>query len=550
MRARFLLLLSFGICLPLGALDRNAFTFVNYDLRMTLDPPQQAMRVEGRITLRNDSATPQRSVALQISSSFDWESITVGGRRVVFVSQPYISDIDHTGELSQAVVNLRQAVPPGGTVEVEVAYGGQVPLESGRLERLKTPREQALRRDWDRIAPAFTGLRGVGHVVWYPVAMEGATLEQGDALSRTLAAWKRRHAGTSMKVALEVPSGKVVTNAHMERPESGGTVLHWEGFGAAVPTILIADYGAIEMAAATVWYLPAQENTARQYANALAELRPYLTATKPGRTHIADLPGDGAVPFEAGGLFATPLREVEKVSLQLTLAHPLMHAHFRSPRPWLHEGAAHLAQALEREHQAGRAAALEYMQRQLPALVAFEKEAGKSGAEALAASFEEPLYRTKAMYVLWMLRDLVGDEVLRSALSSYEPAKDTEPKNFQGVVEAAAQRDLEWFFADWVYGAGALPDLSIAALFPGKTPAGTYLVTLTLANSGAAVEVPVTLRSASGERTERVLARAREKTVVRIQMPEEPLEAWVNDGSVPESDFRNNTWPSESQGPK
>ena len=43
---------------------------------------------------------------LQISSSLDWRSIRAGGKQLQFVSQPYTSDIDHTGALSEAIVTL------------------------------------------------------------------------------------------------------------------------------------------------------------------------------------------------------------------------------------------------------------------------------------------------------------------------------------------------------------------------------------------------------------------------------------------------------------
>ena len=96
------------------SLDREAFTFTNYDLNVRIEPEQQRLGVRGKITLRNDSATPQKIAVLQISSSLDWRSIDAGDKAVQFVTQPYTSDIDHTGALSEAIVTLPQAVPPEG----------------------------------------------------------------------------------------------------------------------------------------------------------------------------------------------------------------------------------------------------------------------------------------------------------------------------------------------------------------------------------------------------------------------------------------------------
>src|SRR5712691_6817281 len=90
------------------SLDREAFTFTNYDLSLRVEPEQQRLGVRGRITLRNDSATPQKIAVLQISSSLDWRSITAGGKPLQFISQPYTSDIDHNGALSEDIVNLSE----------------------------------------------------------------------------------------------------------------------------------------------------------------------------------------------------------------------------------------------------------------------------------------------------------------------------------------------------------------------------------------------------------------------------------------------------------
>src|SRR6266436_5372165 len=94
------------------SLDREAFTFTSYDLNVRVEPEQQRLGARGKITLRNDSATPQKVAVLQISSSLDWRSIRAGGKQLQFVSQPYASDVDHTGALSEAVVTLLEAVAP------------------------------------------------------------------------------------------------------------------------------------------------------------------------------------------------------------------------------------------------------------------------------------------------------------------------------------------------------------------------------------------------------------------------------------------------------
>src|SRR5579862_468222 len=117
-----------GLSFSAAALDREAFTVTKYDLEVRLEPEQKRLGARGKITLRNDSAQPQKIVALQISSSLNWRSIRVEAKAVQFVSQPYATDIDHTGAVSEAVVTLPAEIKPKDSVELEVGYEGVVPL--------------------------------------------------------------------------------------------------------------------------------------------------------------------------------------------------------------------------------------------------------------------------------------------------------------------------------------------------------------------------------------------------------------------------------------
>src|SRR5207302_3580730 len=121
------------------ALDREAFTFTNYDLDIRIEPEQQRLAARGKLTLRNDSASAQKNLCLQISSTLDWRSIQVGGKPVQFVTQPYTSDIDHTGVLSEAIVTLPQPVLPKGTIEFEIGYEGTIPPDATPLTRIALP---------------------------------------------------------------------------------------------------------------------------------------------------------------------------------------------------------------------------------------------------------------------------------------------------------------------------------------------------------------------------------------------------------------------------
>src|SRR3954452_2581797 len=114
------------------ALDREAFTFTKYDLNVRVEREQQRLGVRGKISLRNDSGSPQRSLSLQISSTLNWRSIQFENKPVEFVSQIYTSDIDHTGAWSEPIVVLPEPVASKQTTELEIGYEGLIPQDTTR----------------------------------------------------------------------------------------------------------------------------------------------------------------------------------------------------------------------------------------------------------------------------------------------------------------------------------------------------------------------------------------------------------------------------------
>src|SRR6266513_1529371 len=128
-----------GLKLTAVALDREAFTFTHYDLEVRIEPEQQRLGVRGKITLRNDSDSMQKSLVLQISSTLNWRSIQIEGKPAEFTSQIYISDIDHTGALSEAIVALPKPVAPKQTIALDIGYEGIIPQEATRLRRIGVP---------------------------------------------------------------------------------------------------------------------------------------------------------------------------------------------------------------------------------------------------------------------------------------------------------------------------------------------------------------------------------------------------------------------------
>ncbi len=132
---------------------------------------------------------------------------------------------------------------------------------------------------------------------------------------------------------------------------------------------------------------------------------------------------------------------------------------------------------------------------------------------------------------------------LKKALATYRPEEDKEPSYMQKLIQAQTQKDLEWFFDDWVYRDRGLPDFKVESAFSRKSMNDVYLLTVTVDNLGqAGAEVPITVKFAGGEVVRRVEVRGNSKGVIRVETAKVPEEIVVNDGSVPESDTTNNTF--------
>jgi hypothetical protein len=566
------------LCAPVAnalSLDREAFTFTSYDLNVRVEPEQQRLGVRGKITLRNDSPTPQKIAVLQISSSLDWRSIKAGGKQLQFVSQPFTSDIDHTGALSEAIVTLPAAVPPKGTVDLEIAYEGVITLDATRLTRIGAPDAAAHSSDWDQIGTKFTAVRGAGYVAWYPMATEAADLAEGKNLFEILGRWKAREAASRMHLKIGVfrddgerPPELLVNEAScfvmyeaMGRAQNVSADCTYQRLGLVVPTFAMANFELVDRSAIELFYLHGHDISATTYADAAGRVDPLITewfGAPRWKARTADLADPNAAPFESGFLLLTPLTSADPKLSGLAAAHQLTHAAFSSPRPWVDEGLAHFGQALYLERQSGRQAALDYMGLHRSALSAVEKEkpatAPRSEDEvnrSLLNTADEELYRSKAMCVWWMLRDLVGEPALKKALAAYRADEDKEPSYMQRLIQAQTQRDLEWFFDDWVYRDHGLPDFKVASAFTRKTLTEGYLLTITVENlGGAGAEVPLTVKFAGGEVTKRLVVRGKSNGVIRVEIPQSPEEIVVNDGSVPESDMTNNVFKIEGDAAK
>jgi hypothetical protein len=590
-----------GKLTPAQAAERQAITFTGFDLDVRLYSAAQQIAVRALVTVRNDGKSPLSRIPLQISSSLNWEEIRLyspGGQNkaLAFKVATINSDADHTGQLHEALIPLTQPLQPGQSLQLDVTYSGLIAASAQRLVAIGAPADAALHSDWDQIGVDFTGLRGFGNVVWYPVCSEPVFLGDGAQLFDEMGRQKLRMAGARFRLRLtdEFPHGQAPTvaliNGHsvpLTVTESGASLdqsqevasvatASFEGatLGFEAPSLFVAIRTPHPGANLTAWTLP-EDNVAVEFWTTAAEaVTPFLQGWLGRQPHtqltLLDLPDPEDAPFETGALLAAPLREPAPEAKPGRLEEALVHALTRAwitlappappPPAWLNEGVATFMGTLWVEKQQGRAAALRLLEADRTALALAEPASpGESAGQPLAQAISPVYYRTKAAYVLWMLRDLAGDQALSSALRADYPAavqaaapaqnEVSGRSRFEKLLEATANHpDLGWFFADWVDADKGLPDLSIAGVYPSAEQAGNWLVAVDLANAGyAAAEIPVTVRTGSDSGsgsgpdsgatsvTRRVLVPARGRVTERILILGKPTEVQANDGTVPET---------------
>jgi hypothetical protein len=339
------------------------------------------------------------------------------------------------------------------------------------------------------------------------------------------------------------------TSADMSRTRQSKTECGYSPLGWNSPAFVVGKYLVLDQAGLRVFYQSGHKASAESFQQAAEKVKPFIAewfGSAKKNVVVADLADPGAAPFEAGRVLLTPFSATDPKLLQIAMAHELTHSAFASPRAWIAEGLAHFAQAVYRERQDGREAALDFMGLHRSAIVEVEKSAAAPGGtvdRSLAATSIEEFYRSKAAYVWWMLRDMLGDDVLQRALAAYHPDEDNDPRYMQKLLEKISGRELQWFFDSWVYQDRGLADFRVASAFARRMSGGNYVSTVTVENLGApGAEVPVTVRFEDDDVTQRIMVSGNDKAVIRIETPRKPMEVIVNDGSVPESDLNNNTF--------
>ncbi len=556
----------------------------SYNLEVHLRPAASHLAVVARMTLRNDGPKPLPRVALEVSGSLHWESVSVvtAGRlaEVPLARATVDTDADHTGAASEAVLTLPSPLAPGASLEISAIYSGAIARSATRLERIGVPRADARLADWDEIAPGGTFLRGFGNVLWYPVAAAPVFLGQGAALVQAAGVQRARSSGAPLHLRLAVESigeapdaaffcgQRQPLTAHSENPD--GPVASTPGIATAeidlpvlgfhLLSLFVTNQPPVSSRDALLLAVTQDSSALPRFAAAAERVRPLLVqwlGTQPAAPlNLIDHPGQ---PWEEGTLLVLPMTAPRQLAgvpagadadpaLSYTLVQALAHAWFRSRHAWLDEGVAHLMQLLWIEQTRGRQQAVDQMEDANRALALQEAMSG-SEDRSLPQAREAVFFHTKAADVLWMLRDIVGEPVLAKSFVRYEKdrAADADPKGFERVLEAESGKDLGWFFDDWVNHDRGLPDLSIVSVTDRNLVSGTTraaagardpgsLVAVEVHNDGGAVaQVPITVRSGNLTATETLRIPAHASASTRVLFQGRPEEVEVNDGSVPEA---------------
>ncbi len=551
--------------------ERAAVRVTGYDLEVHLVPSEAREAVQARLTVRNVSGMPLGRIALQISSTLRFQTVSSvaegRARAVAFTESPVATDADHTGYAEEAVIVPASPLGVGQSLALNVSYGGTVVQSGARLELLGLSPEKAAETDWDRIAPtsdaSATALRGFGNVLWYPVTSPLALLGDGNKLFALVGAQKLAGQDASMRMRLTVeyagdPPEGVIFDGELQplaTVADGQDQLVTDSRGVAtadfaerrlgfrVPSLfltaqkpLISDGEVLE----AITPKPESVGPYGQAAERVQTMESDWFGVSPVRPLVLlDHPGQ---PFEDRALLVGQLAgDAEVDAVARLLVTPMTAAWFRSSHPWIADGLAEFLRLVWTEREAGRPEAQKQMEAEDRTL-ALARPAG----EALDATGSDLLYRVKAASVWWQLRDMLGEQVLRQGLQAYRHSEavnaafDADPKSMQRTLEKVSGKELGWFFTDWVYRDAGLPDLSIVQVNARALPARAgkesgYLVAVEVRNSGDAVaEVPVTISSGGLTATERLRVAGGSVAAVRIVFQGTPERVQVNDGSVPE----------------
>ena len=577
--------------------DRQAIAITAYNLDVHLNLVTGATTTRARLTVRNDATSALTHIPLQISSSLKWQTARAGNKPADFEQHPLFTAADHTGTATEIVLNT--ALAAGASIDLDLFYEGALTPSTERLEQIGAPAPQAAASDWDGFGlPAETavqGVRGMGNVLWYPVAQPPVFLGEGNNLFAAVGQSRLRQQNAPFRLRLTLEFSGTMPDAaffcgqrqplvslspqeHTADPAPTAlATATWDfaRLGFRTPSLFIAVPSPTETSEHLLQVVTNHVDTVPSYTAAARLAQPLLSAwlgaSPLEELTLLDLGTPNASPFEEGSTLALPLHITDAARLAPSMVHALTHAWSNSPEPWLSEGLATFMEQLYLERlggPTGRETALAAAEPELRALALYESSTVATDAAvstsvapehpALTACPDPICYRTKGAAIFQMLRTLAGEDALKQTLQAFRIAKNQDSASFEALLEKTSGKDLGWFFDDWVNHDRGLPDLSIVNIAPRSiapstssanghgtlesTPTGQqvrseggWITAIAVSNDGGATtDVPVTLRTGTFTTTERLRIPAHSRATLRMLTPAQPDEVTVNDGTTPE----------------
>jgi aminopeptidase N len=227
-------------------------------------------------------------------------------------------------------------------------------------------------------------------------------------------------------------------------------------------------------------------------------------------------------------------------STQNLVAHELAHSWFGNlvtckdwSHAWLNEGFATFMEASFKEHEEGRDAYLAEMQAN--AETYFMEDQYRYRRPIVYDRYRQPidlfdmtLYK-KGAVIVHMLRETVGDELFWKAINRYlvdNQYRNVVTADLQRAFEQTTGQRLDWFFNQWVYGAG-FPELRVRSSYNAATRQLTLNVVQTQTPTSSTPEafrlpVEIELATPRGARTERIEITRRMQSFT-FQLDSKPL---------------------------
>ncbi|MDE1178080.1 MAG: hypothetical protein PW789_16000 [Edaphobacter sp.] len=374
--------------------QRSAVVFTGRDLDLHMAPATNRLSARVRFTVRNGSDKPLTQLTLQISSTLQWESIAAGAP-LTFTQHTLATDADHTGEVSEALVNLPQPLAPGASLALTALYSGTLPQSAARLTRIGAPPERASSVDWDGIMAQEIALRGFGNVAWYPVSSPALFLGDGAKLFQAIGQSRLREAGSNFQLRLaieytgEPPVDVYVNGQHQpaEHVTEEPDALVDESHGVATANFPAGPLGFRTPSLFVSWQAtrPSEDKLLSVATDRPEAITPYNTAAGSLTPLLQDWLGQAPItpltildhpgqPFEDDALLAIPMTAPSVPEIAGALVHSLTHAWFRSSLPWLNEGVPQFMAIVQNEGVDGRDRALAGLRGLITPLTLMEPE--------------------------------------------------------------------------------------------------------------------------------------------------------------------------------